>query len=122
MSIIACPACGKKISEFSPLCSHCGFQRSEASEEQVKVFRQRQARDRVYRLKMSSYGVLTVFLAAFGWYWWDSGGFLHPPAVGPVALMGLSAVAYLLVRILLYRAQRQYRSLIRAGAGRMTLR
>ena len=113
MSIISCPACGKKISEHSPLCSHCGFQRGEASEEQVLVFRQRRARDRVYRLKMSSYGVLTVFLAAFAWYWWGSGGFQQATSLWPFVLMALSAVAYLVVRILLYRAQREHRSLLR---------
>ncbi len=113
MSIISCPECGKKISSIAPVCSHCGFQRSEVSEEQMLVFRQRQARDKVYRLNMTTYAVISVFVAGFGWYWWDTGGFLHTSSNGPFVVMGLSAVAYLLVRGLLFQARRKQRALRR---------
>jgi hypothetical protein len=66
---------------------------------------------------MLSYAVITVMLAAFGWYWWESRGFVEPPSAGPMMLMGVAAVAYLVVRALLFRnrqlqkAQRERRSL-----------
>ena len=100
MAIIACPECGKKISSHAPICTHCGFQIGDVSEEQLEVFRGRKLRDKIYHLNMTSYVVITVFVAAFAWYWSDSGGFEHPSSAGPFILMGLAAVAYLFVRVL----------------------
>ena len=113
MSIISCPNCGKKISSQAALCSHCGFQRGEASEEDLLVFRQRKARDNVYHLNMTSYAVISVFVAAFGWYWWSTDGFQHASSTGPFILMGISALAYLVVRALLFQAKRKLRDLKR---------
>ena len=103
MAIVDCPECGKKISSHAPICSHCGFQMGEVSEEQFEVFRARKLRDKIYHLNMISYAVITAFVAGFGWYWWDSGGFEHRSSAGPFILMGLAAVAYLFVRVLLFR-------------------
>jgi sulfite exporter TauE/SafE len=75
----------------------------EVSEEDLEVFRARRLRDRIYRLNMISYAVITVFVGAFGWYWWDSKGFVQTPTAGPFVLMGLAAVAYLVVRAFLFR-------------------
>ena len=119
MSIIACPNCGKKISDKAPICAHCGFQSGEVTEEDLAVYSARRLRDRIYRLNMISYLVITIFVAAFGWYWWDSEGFVQPPTAGPFILMGLGAVAYLVVRGLLFRARQQKRALARkAGLSR----
>lgn len=107
MSIIACPECGKKISSRAAICSYCGFQLGDATEEDLAVFRARRLRDRIYRLNMASYAVITVFVAGFGWYWWDSKGFAQPAHAGPFILMGISAVAYLVVRALLFRCRQQ---------------
>jgi hypothetical protein len=117
MAIIACPDCGKKISSRAAICSWCGFQLGEVTEQDLEVYRARKLRDARYRLNMLSYAVITVMLAAFGWYWWDSKGFVEPPSAGPMILMGLAALAYLVVRALLFRnrrlqrAQREMRSL-----------
>jgi hypothetical protein len=111
MAIIACPECGKKISSHAPICSHCGFQKGEISEEQLAVFQARKLRDRIYHLNMISYAVITAFVAAFGWYWWDSGGFEHQSSSGPFILMGLAAVAYLSVRVLLLRIRHRQKTL-----------
>ena len=111
MAIIACPECGKKISSHAPICTHCGFQMGEVSEEQLEVFRARKLRDKIYHLNMTSYVMMTVFVAAFGWYWWDSAGFEHPSSAGPFILMGLAAVAYLFVRILLFRNRHRQKKL-----------
>ena len=111
MAIIACAECGKKISSHAPICSHCGCQMGEVSEQQYAVFRARKLRDKIYHLNMTSYVVMTAFVAAFGWYWWDSGGFEHPSSAGPFILMALAAVAYLFVRILLLRNRHRQKKL-----------
>jgi hypothetical protein len=111
MSIIACPECGKKISSRAALCSHCGFQLGEVSEQDLEVFRARKLRDRIYRLNMTSYAVITVFVGGFAWYWADSGGFVEPPSAGPFVLMGLAAAAYLVVRALLFRCRQQRKAM-----------
>ena len=119
MAIIACPECGKKISSRTPICSYCGFQRGEVSEEDLQVFRARRLRDRIYHLNMASYLAITFFVGAFGWYWWDSRGFVQAPTMGPFILMGVAAVAYLAVRALLFRCRRERRELKRtAGSSR----
>ncbi|MEE8495909.1 MAG: zinc ribbon domain-containing protein, partial [Xanthomonadales bacterium] len=106
-----CPECGKKISSHAPICTHCGFQMGEVSAEQFEVFRARKLRDKIYHLNMISYAVITVCVAAFGWYWWESEGFEHQSSSGPFILMGLAAVAYLLVRVLLFRHRQQRKAL-----------
>ena len=113
MAITSCPECNKKISSRSVICTQCGFQIGEVSEEDLAVFRARKLRERIYRLNMASYLVITVFVAAFGWYWWASRGFTEPSQTGPFILMGISALAYLVVRGLLFQA-RQRRKAIRA--------
>ncbi len=113
MSIISCPQCGKKISSMVSLCPHCGFELGEVSDDDLLVFRQRQAREKVYRLNMYSYVVITIFVAAFGWYWWSTRGFQQPSGSGPFILMGLSAVAYLGVRVFLFQAKRKHKELKR---------
>jgi len=113
MSIISCPECGKKISSKVALCPYCGFQKGEVTDEDLLVFKQRKARDKVYHLNMTSYAVITVFVAAFGWYWWSTGGFQHSSSTGPFILMGISALAYLVVRGLLFQAKRRLRDLRR---------
>ena len=117
MAIIACPDCGKKISSRAAICSRCGFQLGEVTEQDLEIYKARKLRDARYRLNMLSYAIITLMLAAFGWYWWDSKGFAEPPSAGPMVLMGLAALAYLVVRALLFRnrqlqkAQRELRSL-----------
>ena len=75
MTMIACPDCSKKISSRTAICSYCGYQLRDVTEVDLAVFRARNLRDRIYKLNMVSYAVITVFIGAFGWYWWDSGGF-----------------------------------------------
>jgi hypothetical protein len=111
MAIIACPDCDNKISSQTMLCPHCGFQRGEASEEELIEFRRRKLRDQVYHMKMSSYAVLTLFLVAFGWYWIDTEGFLNRSSMGPFVLLGIAAVAYMIIRAYLYKYKSALRKL-----------
>jgi len=103
MSIINCPECSKNISSNAVICPYCGSQLGDVTAEDLEVFRARKLRDRIYRLNMTSYAVITVFVAGFGWYWMDSRGFTQPPSSGPLILMCLAAIAYLVVRGLLFR-------------------
>lgn len=111
MSIIPCPECGKKISSQAAICRNCGHQLGEATEEDQEIFRARKLRDRIYHLNMTSYLVITVFLAAFAWYWWDSEGFSRMASAGPFIAMGIAAVAYLVVRGLLFKARQQRKAI-----------
>ena len=109
-----CPACGKSISSQSSASPHCGFQRGAANDEELHALQVRRARDRVYRLNMASYAVITVFVAAFGWYWWITAGFRQPSPPGPFILMGIAGVAYLAVRVMAFLARAKFRKLRRA--------
>lgn len=113
MALINCPACSKKISGVTPICPQCGFQRGEATEEQLQEYQRRRLRDRVYHLRMTSYAVMTLFVAAFGWYWWESSGFQRQPTAGPLSLLALGALAYVINRFLLFRARRALRNITR---------
>jgi hypothetical protein len=107
MSIVACPQCGKRVSSLAPICDRCGYEKGETSEEDLQRFRARRLRDHVYRLNMASYAVIAVVILAFAWYWVGSGGFQAPLSTnGPYYLFGAGAVAYLVVRVLLFRAKR----------------
>jgi hypothetical protein len=116
MSIIACPECGKNISSRAVICSHCGAQLGEVTEQDLAVFQARRLRDRIYHLNMISYAVITLLLGGFGWYWWDSSGFTRPPTAGPFVLMGLAGACYIVVRVLLFR-NRQLRKAMRQKPG-----
>jgi len=123
MAIVACPNCAKKISSHAVICSWCGFELGEVSEQDMEVYRARRLRERRYRLNMASYAILTFLLAGFGWYWWDSRGFTEPPTGGPLILMVLAAVAYVVVRGLLLRNRSRLRALrriqsVRSESGR----
>ena len=122
MAIIPCPECSKKISSHVSICAHCGFQTGEVSEQQLNVYQLRKLRDKIYQISMISYAVITVFVAAFGWFWWDSGGFEHASSPGPFVLMGISAVAYLAVRLALFRSRHRQKTLRRKDFLRPELR
>lgn len=111
-----CPNCRKPMSSKAALCPSCGFAAGEVDEAELLEFQRRKLRDRIYRLKMGSYAVISLFLAAFGWYWWATGGFQHGSGTGPVLAIGLSTVAYLAIRALLFLAQREMKKL-RQGKG-----
>jgi hypothetical protein len=122
MAIIACPDCGKKISSRAAICSWCGFQLGEVTEQDLEVFQARRLRNNRYRLNMMSYAVITLFVGGFGWYWWDSQGFLHPPSYGPLTLMGIAAVGYIVVRAFLFLNRRRQKALRRKQGLRADLR
>lgn len=114
MSIICCPECNKQISSHAALCNYCGYHLGEVTEEDLRVFQARKLRDKIYRLNMISYAVITLFIAACCWFWWESLGFTQDSSVGPFVLMGVAALAYLAVRALLFRARQKRKSMRQA--------
>ena len=103
MAIVSCPSCDKPISRRTMLCPHCGFQRGEVSEEQLKEFRRRKLRDRIYHLKMASYAALTLLVAAFGWYLVETDSFQQRSSEGPYIMFTVGSVIYLAIRVYLYK-------------------
>jgi hypothetical protein len=114
VSIISCSECGKKISSRAVICSYCGAQLGEVTEEDLRLNQARRLRDRIYRLNMTSYAVITAFIAACCWYWWESRGFSQIMARGPFVLMGIAAIAYLVVRAFLFRNRQQLKAMRQA--------
>lgn len=116
MSIVPCPQCGKRVSSRAAICSNCGFELGEVSEEDLQRFRERRLRTHIYHLNMMTYAVMTAVIAAFAWYWVATGGFQMPVnSYGPYYLIMACAVAYLVLRVLLFRARRQKRENRRSG-------
>lgn len=77
----------------------------------MQEYARRRLRDRIYHLKMASYTCITIMVAAFGWYWWESGDFSRPPSSIAVVMLSIGTLGYVVVRALLFRARRQYRKL-----------
>lgn len=103
MAIISCPSCEKFISSHTTLCPYCGFQRGEVSEAQLTELRRRKLRDRIYHLKMTSYAALALLIAASGWFLVETASFQHIPSIGPYILFLVGTVAYLVIRVYLYK-------------------
>jgi len=111
MAIMNCPACDERISNKSGLCPHCSIQINEVDEERVRELRRRKLRDNVYHMKMSSYAALTLLLIAFGWYLADTSWFQHQSSMGPYILFAIGAVAYMVIRVFLFRFKMALRRL-----------
>jgi hypothetical protein len=92
-------------------CPNCDFALGGLSDDEMVEFQRRRLRDRIYHLKMGNYAVITVFLAAFGWYWWQTAGFQQKSTLGPLLLLGVCAAAYLAMRALLFLALREKKKL-----------
>jgi FtsH-binding integral membrane protein len=101
------------MSSKAALCQGCGYAAGEASPEDLLEFQRRKLRDHIYRLKMWSYLAISLFLAAFGWYWWDTRGFSSATSTGPVLGIGVAVAAYLAIRVMLFMEQRKMKSLRR---------
>jgi len=99
------------MSSKAPLCPNCGFERGEVSDEQLQEMERRRLRDRIYRLKMSSYGAITLLLVAAGWYFYQNADLELRPTAGPLLLVAVGAVAYVIVRGLLFKAKREMKRL-----------
>ncbi|NOR18506.1 MAG: hypothetical protein GQ538_00275 [Xanthomonadales bacterium] len=104
MAIVNCPNCDNSISSLTTVCPYCGFERDEFSEEKLKESRRRTIRDQIYRLRMASYGALSLLLIAFAWYMTDTAGFQQRASVGPYILFTVGAAIYLVIRALLFKA------------------
>lgn len=109
--ITKCPACRKQISSRAPMCSYCGEELGEVSDEQRLEYQRRRLRDHIYHLKMASYTCIAVLVLAAGWYWWESSDFSRMPSTVPVVLVSAGTIAYVVVRAMLFNAKRRMRKL-----------
>jgi hypothetical protein len=99
------------MSSKAALCPACGFERGEVSDEQLFEFQRRALRDRIYRLKMATYAAITLLLAAAGWYFYETSDLDLAPSAGPLILVSIGAVLYVICRGLLFQAKRQLKRL-----------
>ena len=104
--IVNCPNCRKPMSSKVQACPNCGEALGEVSDEQLQEFARRRLRDKVYRLKMASYAAITMLLVAAAWYFYETADLDLTPSPGPIVLVAIGAVAYVLTRALLFRARR----------------
>ena len=112
MAIINCSKCQKPISSRTALCPYCGFQQDEVTKEELKEFRRRKLRDRIYHLKMTSYAALTFLIAAFGWYLHSTQWFQIRSGIGPYILFAIGALSYFVIRIYLFRSKMALKKLL----------
>jgi hypothetical protein len=68
MALMNCPSCGKKMSNKSPSCPHCGFSAGAAPEDQDRMIARRVA-DRFRRLQMVQMAAVLVLMIG-GLLWW----------------------------------------------------
>lgn len=108
MALKPCPACGHRVSDQVDECPNCGLA-SGAHVDEDTLMREvaRRRREKIYRLRMSSYVALTIAMVGVIAYWFGSDGFQSGP--GPVALvlMAAGSVAYFVIRVLTFAARRK---------------
>ena len=80
-------------------------------DEERRASEVRTARDRIYHLSLASYIAITLILVAFVWHWWSSNGFTQASSPGPLVLMGLAALAYVVIRVLLFQTRRRLKEM-----------
>lgn len=72
MAIIACPFCGRKISDKSTECNHCKKDLTAMTPEKMQALARDKHFDKVQSLITQSMLALILFLLGFGLlYWWD---------------------------------------------------
>ncbi len=71
----------------------------------------------MYHLKMVSYVALTLITVGFIWYWNASLKLQIIPGWGPWILIGIGAVAYLVIRGLMIQAKLKYRKVAKLKSG-----
>ncbi|NVJ62116.1 MAG: zinc-ribbon domain-containing protein [Gammaproteobacteria bacterium] len=63
MAIVKCPECRKPISDKANLCSHCGFVKKEASQEDIERAARIARLKKQNRVNMLVYSAMIVFIA-----------------------------------------------------------
>lgn len=81
------------------------------SDEQISELERRRLRDRIYRLKMANYAAISLLLVAAGWYFYETANLNLSPSIGPMILVGIGAVMYVVLRGLLFQSKRQLKQL-----------
>ena len=118
MSLINCPSCKKQVSDKMETCSHCHspLKLSEEDLYRTKELRYRNYRDKMYRFKMLTFTAMAIAiigLVPMLWtyakavdYGFDANVFNH----WGTYLIFIGFALYVVVRILMFTAKRQYKS------------
>ena len=109
MSLTKCLNCNRRISDKSTTCEHCGFTGLTSDPERMAELKRRIYREKRYRLTMRSYIALTIFTIGILWYWVESEGFAGPPAKGPLLVLVIGTIGYLVIRTLMILLKMRYK-------------
>ena len=70
MAIITCPSCNKSISDKAPQCSHCQYDFTGSSQEQMERQRRMSQYRRRQSLQTQTFFALILFVGGFAlWFW-----------------------------------------------------
>jgi hypothetical protein len=70
MALTDCPACSKKISDKSKVCSHCGFAMGEATSEDILRKQKMNRFKKMHSIQTQSMLAMLLFVAGFGFMYW----------------------------------------------------
>lgn len=118
MSLVKCPSCRNKISSKVKSCPHCSFSfdQDEIEIERIKLIKYRKYRDLVYKLKMLSYLAVVIAMIGIVPMIWDYTQAINYGFIVSISdhwglyFLELGFVFYIIVRYLLIKAKRQYKS------------
>ncbi len=97
MAIIACPGCGKRISDQYTACPHCDEVLGEMDPEEIERRAFRRRRRLFFRARMVTFVAMTLFMVGLLW-WWVDGELMSltmPPPLVATALMTVGVAVYL---------------------------
>lgn len=109
MSIIHCPACGKRTSSVQKVCPHCNADLN-VSETDMSSMR-RQLKDRLYKMRMWGYVALTVMVLAIIIWWVPTKGRLVDPAQWLKMLFLVGLAGQLFTRYHIIQVKRRLKGL-----------
>lgn len=91
MALINCPSCGKKISDKSEQCPHCGFAVKNASADDILRKQQMQRYKKMSSLQNQSMLAILIFILGFGFMYW---GGTQPGELQHNLAMGAATVGF----------------------------
>lgn len=106
MALTDCPSCGKKISDKSKTCPHCGFAIGDANADDILRKKSLAKFQKVQGIQNQSMLAMLMFIGGFGFMYWGNvrtGDTQHTVAMASTVI---GFVWYLVNRVRLVMAKR----------------